>query len=156
MGADPPCQWLRRRQSRGLGSSGAVATNGGLAYTTCTMAVIWRTIGVRRQRRLGRPLLVGGTLVTVLLLLLAAPCERGLCARPDTSAQAGAEAPHTDGPTLPMAKPGLHCALHCGGLLLPALLIVVLPVLMTRVAHAARLAPLRASAPPPLPPPQIA
>lgn len=134
----------------------AVATNGGLAYTTYTMAVIWRTIGIRRRHKLGGPLLVGGALVAVLLLLLAAPCERGLCARPDTSAQAGAAAPHPDGPALPLAEPSLHCTLHCGGMVLPLLLIVVLSVLMARVAHAARPALLRASAPPPLPPPQAA
>ena len=133
-----------------------VATNGGLAYTTCTMAVIWRTIGVRKQHRLGGPLLVGGALVAVLLLLVAAPCERGLCVRPDTSAPIGVVAPHIDSSALPLAEPPLHCALHCGGLLLPALLLVVVPVLTTRVAHTARPAPLRASAPPPLPPPQAA
>lgn len=120
------------------------------------MAVIWRTIGARKRHRLGGPLLVGGALVAVLLLLVAAPCERGLCVRPDTSAQAGAAAAHIDTSALPLAEPTLHCAPHCGGLLLPDLLIVVLPVLMTRVAHAARPAPLRAGAPPPLPPPQAA
>lgn len=76
--------------------------------------------------------------------------------RPETSAQAGAAALHTDNPALPLAEPTLHCALHCGGLLLPALLIVVLPVLTTRVAYTACPAPLRTSAPPPLPPPQAA
>jgi hypothetical protein len=40
-----------------------------------------------------------------------------------------------DDPVLPMADPGLPCALHCAGLLLSALFIVVLPVLMTRVAQ---------------------
>lgn len=120
------------------------------------MAVIWRTIGVRGQRKLGGPLLIGGALVAVLLLLLAAPCEGGLCARPETRAQAGAVGSYVDDLALPLAEPTLHCTLHCGGLLLPALLIVVLPVLMARVAHAARLTPLRASTPPPLPPPQAA
>lgn len=152
---DIPLDFELRPQRRAL-TRHSVATNGGLAYTTCTMAVIWRTIGIRRQRKLGGPLLVGSVLVAVLLLLVAVPCERGLCVRPDTSAQTGVAAPHIDTSALPLAEPTLHCALHCGGLLLAALLIAVLPVLTTRVAHTARPAPLRASAPPPLPPPQAA
>jgi hypothetical protein len=63
---------------------------------------------------------------------------------------------HADGAAPPLAEPSLHCALHCGGLLLPTVLIIVLPALLTPVAHIARPAPLRASAPPPLPPPQAA
>ncbi len=146
-------RWYLRR--RYLFTWRAVATYGRLTYTIYTMAVIWCTIWIRRQRKLGGPLLIGSVLVAVLLLLLAAPCERGLCTRLDTNDPTPLSMAHADGPALPMAEPGLHCALHCGGLLLPALLIVVLPVLMMRVAHAARPAPLRASAPPPLPPPQV-
>lgn len=98
--------------------------------------------------------MTAGTLIAVLLLLLGTPCDGGRCALADTGAQARTALPLTDGAALPLTEGVPHCGAHCGLVLLPAFMVVVMPALIARVVYGFGHARLRAGAPPLLPPPQ--
>jgi hypothetical protein len=99
--------------------------------------------------------LVGGTVVAILLLILAAPCERDNCLLPDeavgTHASAQSASPVSALPDYP-----LHCGLHCGLLVVHLLIVSAFPALLVRLRLRAPDAHLLLTAPPLLPPPQTA
>lgn len=101
------------------------------------------------------PLLLGVLLVVAMFIVLAAPCERGLCDRPERTSPSALQLPLSDGAPISAPDTSAHCALHCGLLLLPPLMIVVTPALAARISLAVSVGPMRLIAPLLLPPPQI-
>lgn len=99
--------------------------------------------------------LAGGTVVAILLLLLAAPCERGRCLWPGEAVRAHASA-QSDSPVSALPDSPLHCGLHCGLLVAPLLIVSASPALLARLPLRAPNARLLLTAPPLLPPPQAA
>lgn len=101
-------------------------------------------------------LALGGLLVLMVLTLLAIPCNRGLCDRPQSAAGAAAHGVlPDDGAHDPTGDPA-HCALHCGLMLLAPLLLVSAPALTVQFSSTASRLRLRLALPPPSPPPQLA
>lgn len=120
------------------------------------MGVTERTRNRLSPVSLRGPLVLGALLVVVLLTVFVAPCEGRLCDRPDAFASSSPHATAPDQTALPTPDTAAHCAVHCGQVLLPLLLVIVAPVLATRVPLAALTLRLHITAPPLLPPPQYA
>ncbi|GAB4428936.1 MAG: hypothetical protein OHK0015_12300 [Chloroflexi bacterium OHK40] len=100
-------------------------------------------------------LLLGALLLVTLLTVLAAPCERELCDRADGALPSQAQTTPVD--TQPSPPDALeHCALHCGLLIFPLLLLAVSSPHTARVTLTTPALRLRLTPPPLLPPPQPA
>lgn len=118
------------------------------------MGVTERTMNRLSPAPLRGPLVLGALLVVVLLTVFVAPCEGRLCDRPETLASSSSHITAPDQTSLPTPNTAAHCAVHCGLVLLPLLLVIVAPVLATRVPLATLTPRLHITAPPLLPPPQ--
>lgn len=97
-------------------------------------------------------LALGGLLV---LMLLAIPCDRGLCDRPQSIAAAAAHGVLPDDGAHDETGSLARCALHCGLSLLLLPLLVTAPALTAHLCSAVSRVLLRLTLPPPSPPPQL-
>lgn len=134
-------------------SRGAFAAHSKLTYTADTMAVIGCTTWSAAWSQFRGLCAVGALLAVILITVLAAPCQLGLCDRPDELMPSQATTMPSDAPLPPSDAPA-HCALHCGLLILPLLTLAVLPAVIAREPLAALALRPRLMAPPLLPPPQ--
>jgi len=94
----------------------------------------------------------GALLVVILLTLLGAPCECGLCDHAGDVLSSQVQMAPIDTTLPPPDVPEL-CALHCGLLIFP-LLVTITPSLAARILLALAVFRLRLTPPPLLPPPQ--